>query len=320
MNRDPKVSIIMPAYNAEKDISKCIQSIIKQSMKEWELIIIDDGSIDSTYELCKQYAKIDARIQIFHQTNMGVSMARNSGIEKSKGIYIVFVDADDILPENSLEIRLQLINNVDMAVASYQVIDQYENKIETMVYCERKFWDQKQALSNVIRINGEIGYQGYLWNKIFLRSIVIDNNLRFYPNISYNEDRLFVIDYLLHSKKVRLSNELVYKYYQNQDGAMGCLIDMKDKDCDKLLTEFVAYQIMCNKLKRFDKNLYYLCAADAQGRACWLYKEASGTTKRLKKSYRKYIRIFGTQTFYFGKGSLSLKKRMKILAHVILAR
>lgn len=320
INECSMVSIIMPAYNAERYISECIQSIINQNIKGWELIVIDDGSTDTTLQLCKSYAKADARIKVFHQKNAGVSVARNRGLEKASGKYIVFVDADDILPKDSLKIRIQLMDNADMGIASYELIDSCGKRIETMLPCKQSFWNQRQAISNIVVCYGKIGYQGYLWNKIFLREIVVNNKLRFEPQIFYNEDRLFVVEYLLYSQKIRLCNDNVYKYRQNENGAMGCLLTMKDEDCDELLTEFISYKKMCDILKGFDKNLYHLCAADAQGRACWLRKEVRESEKKLKKNYRKCIRIFGIQAFYFGRGSLPLIKRIKIFAHVILGQ
>lgn len=318
MNRK-KVSIIMPAYNAEKYISKCIESIINQSIKEWELIIIDDGSTDSTGQICEGYKKNDTRIQVFHQKNSGVSIARNKGIENAGGTYIAFVDSDDILTPDSLKNRIQLIKDSDMAIAAYEIIDQHEKNIKRMPECKKYFWNRNQGLHNVI-IGEEIGYQGYLWNKLFVRKIIMDNELKFLPGIAYNEDRLFIVEYLLCSKKIHLNDEIVYVYRQNEDGAMGYLNKMKDNDYDKIVSEFIAYQKMCDKLKIYDNDLYHLCATDAQRRAYELYRNVPSTEKKLKRGFRYYIRKFGSQAFYFGQGSLSFKKKIKILAHTILGR
>lgn len=320
MYKYPSVSIIMPAYNAEKYIAATVQSIINQSEEAWELLIIDDGSTDTTFQICQSYADKDERITVYHQSNTGVSVARNKGLEKARGTYIVFVDADDILLDDSLKIRIQLMDDADMALASYDVIDESGRTIETMTSCQSCIWNQRQALANISVGDGEIGYQGYLWNKIFSRAIIMEHNIRFETGIVYNEDRLFVVEYVLYSKKVRISNEKVYKYLQNANGAMGKLDHMQDSACEKFLTEFTAYQKICDKLQAFDIGLYQLCAADAQRRARCLYKEVLPTQKKLRNAYRDCIRTFGKQAIGCGSHALSGKKKFKIFIHMILRR
>ena len=125
-----KVSFIIPVYNAEKCLSKCLESIVSLSFIDWEVIIVDDGSKDSSAAICETYAEKDSRIKLFHKINGGVSSARNFGLEKASGEYVTFVDSDDFVNEDYLSFFNGKEVNEDVVFSSYRLVNGEEkNKI-----------------------------------------------------------------------------------------------------------------------------------------------------------------------------------------------
>ena len=123
-----KISIIVPVYNAKSYLSRCIDSILNQTYQDFELILVDDGSTDCSGEICDKYASNDIRIRVFHKPNGGVSSARNLGLSKINGNYVIFVDSDDFLMPNHLEILAQYAEIYDWVMTSRKIIDE-DNKI-----------------------------------------------------------------------------------------------------------------------------------------------------------------------------------------------
>lgn len=130
MNSKNLVSVIVPVYNAEHFIEKCIHSILNQSYKNIELILVNDGSTDNSVKICDSFAKIDNRIKLIHQANSGPSVARNNGIYNAKGKYIQFIDADDYIEENMIETLVnEMEKGLDIVICGYKRIFKEENKI-----------------------------------------------------------------------------------------------------------------------------------------------------------------------------------------------
>ena len=133
----PKISIIVPVYNAEKTLNQCVDSIIHQSYKDWELFLIDDGSKDHSAAICDKYAQQDERIRVFHKSNGGVSSARNVGLDNAVGEWITFIDSDDWVENNYLENLYQ--NDENDIVASYFIAEGWKEWVSVpfkdYVYC-----------------------------------------------------------------------------------------------------------------------------------------------------------------------------------------
>ena len=123
------ISIIIPIYNAQKYLKECIDSALNQTYKEIEIILIDDGSTDYSGKICDSYAEKDKRVKVIHNENQGVSVSRNIGIKEAKGLYITFMDADDFVSEQYVEILYRLIKNDDSEVSIIGNDEQYEGKI-----------------------------------------------------------------------------------------------------------------------------------------------------------------------------------------------
>lgn len=134
----PKVSIIVPVYNVEKYLHRCVDSILLQTFTDFELLLIDDGSTDKSVDICDKYALKDSRIRVFHKKNGGVSSARNLGIKKSSGVYILFVDSDDYLSPSHLNNYIKYIGNYEIVYQGYCVFMEYSHNSEHVLLLVKK--------------------------------------------------------------------------------------------------------------------------------------------------------------------------------------
>lgn len=202
----PKVSFIIPVYNAEKCLNKCFDSILSLLFKDWEAIIVDDGSKDSSPALCDAYAEKDSRIKVFHKTNGGVSSARNLGLSKSTGEYVTFVDSDDYVNDDYLTIFSDGGVNEDVIFTSYEIINAPEkNKIPFGVVLK----DRKEVVGFVSKYL----YSKHImppWGKFFKREIV--ENLRFDESLRRGEDTTFSLQSLNKCNTLRTVGESIYYY------------------------------------------------------------------------------------------------------------
>lgn len=201
------VSIIIPAYNVEKYIEKCITSILEQTYTNIEVIIVDDGSTDNTGKIIDNISQHDSRIRILHKKNAGVSAARNSGIEASIGEYIVFVDGDDYIASDYIEYMLDLVKNTDseFCLSTEYFVAKGENQTEK---------EQIKSLSpeegTAFLLSPDVVV--YSPNKIIKRSLIFDNNIRFSTDLFYGEGLTFVTTLAQISNSIGVGNRKVYYY------------------------------------------------------------------------------------------------------------
>jgi len=197
------ISIIIPAYNAEKYIEKCLDSIINQTKKELEIIVVNDGSTDNTESIVKNYK--DKRIKYFKNKNQGIGKTRNFGIEKATGKYIMFIDSDDYIEKNECEELYCKAenNNLDIVICDfYKVYDSGEiEQIHTPNFNDSSLKDNPNIITE------------YLcpWAKLYNRKMIIDNNIKFVENLKY-EDAPFVIKALCTAKKIGKVDECLNYY------------------------------------------------------------------------------------------------------------
>ena len=214
------VSVIIPAFNAEKTIKKCINSIENQNYSKLEIIIIDDGSTDLTVKVCKELACFDKRIKIISIANGGVSRARNIGIENSHGDWIVFVDADDWIKHDFIQNAIKKQKQYFCDTCCFNGAFVMENRVELMkpiqpkskVYKE----DEIKALMNSLYIPQQFinpgEYFRAVWGKLLSVTIIRKNGIRFSENIRIGEDALFLLDYFSKAKKVYIEDSAFYFY------------------------------------------------------------------------------------------------------------
>jgi len=206
------ISVIVPVYNVEKYLSRCLDSIINQTYKNLDIILIDDGSTDKSALICQEYKNIDKRIKVIHQENRGLSGARNTGIDNAEGDYYVFIDSDDeILPEMIETLyAISKETNADISICHMHYVKENEeikrnNKCQPIILVdENKF--------NLIYTNWMLAV--VQWNKLFKKEIF--NDLRF-PEGMYHEDEFIIHHEFALAKIVAYTNEKLYIYYQHDE-------------------------------------------------------------------------------------------------------
>lgn len=208
------ISIIVPVYNAEKYIKNCINSLLKQTYSNFELILIDDGSIDKSYEICNQFARIDNRIKLYRQKNGGASAARNTGLKYAKGSYLIFVDSDDYVSINYLK-NLYLAakqNDFDVVQCKLKVIYQQINDNLQVEFNS----NDVQEISKIEALN-ERKYKVSVCGKIYKKEIF--NGFSFKEGIIYEDDASYYI-FVDRAKHIGLLNETLYYYYMSDNSVM----------------------------------------------------------------------------------------------------
>lgn len=243
----PKISVIVPVYNVEKYLPRCIESILAQTFTNFEVLLIDDGSTDKSDEICEEFANLDKRVRVFHKENGGVSSARNIGLDNALGTWIYFVDSDDLVCKDALETFMdRTCMDSDFIMAGYNVLDEDKHIIEHPKNKRETKLSYLDAVTEMFNPS-DFGYQGYLWCKIFKKQVIRDNHLYFVENISFNEDRLFIINFLCSSKKtVIYTTKPVYSYISRAGSAMGSLRHSYNK---KFATDFDAFILMYKSIE-----------------------------------------------------------------------
>lgn len=205
----PLISVIVPVYNVQDYLDKCIESLVNQSYKNMEIILIDDGSSDNSPLICSEWADKDKRIKLFHQENQGVSSARNYGISEAKGEYAAFVDSDDWLDYDTLEITADtaISNNADIVCFGFQF--EYSDGKSSMIPIKEFLSENDDVLKSYILDN----VRTEVWGKLYRKDLISD--IRFDAQIKYAEDYLF--NYYAMKKCRKLISKNLCKYHYLQD-------------------------------------------------------------------------------------------------------
>lgn len=206
----PEVSIIIPVYNAEQYLNRCVESIISQTYSNWELILVNDGSRDKSGKICDEYADSDERIRTIHKQNGGVSSARNSGIEYAKGRYITFVDSDDYVYESFLEKMLREAP-ADLIICGFNNSGNDEFSPGNI---DADLDSDPESIYSIVNVPYFLDSP---WCKLFRKDIIDKHNLRFDLNMKLSEDTLFSYQYLSFCQNVKTTGQNLYYY----DGIWG---------------------------------------------------------------------------------------------------
>ena len=202
MKNNPLVSIVVPIYNTAKYLPACLDSIINQTYQNLEIILVDDGSTDNSYQIAKDYAKKDSRIKLIHQKNAGQSAARNAGLTKSTGNFIGFIDSDDEVKPNFIKSLLELYtNNISIAVCGHQYkrLDKgtSKNLYQSPLRPRRQHETQKSYILQLLTRDGRMYSCN---NKLFCSSPIQKYSLHFDKKLQFAEDTKFVLEYCKHAK------------------------------------------------------------------------------------------------------------------------
>ena len=208
----PKFSLIIPVYNVETYLRECLDSILRQSVEEWEAIVIDDGSSDRSGVIADEYAAKDSRITVIHQENQGVSIARNRGLEKAEGQWIWFIDSDDYIVPNALSVLVPAIQSIKCDTIFFGLQHCYNGVIEDRDLLVDFIFDRsKQEFLQTVHCYTNP-------TMLFSRSIIEKYKLRFTPGLRMAEDLEFQYKYLIHSNRLLQIPEYLY-VYQHRDGS-----------------------------------------------------------------------------------------------------
>ena len=286
--KEEVISVIVPVYNVEPYLEECILSILHQTYNTLQVILIDDGSTDHSGLMCDQFAEVDSRIEVIHQENAGVSAARNAGIQRAIGKYIIFTDSDDVLPEKAYQNLLDArTGNPGLVIGRMQCIDEGGKELQASPNFDIQKIPTKRFAEELFE-EKIFGYLGYLWDKVFVRSVIIENNLKFDPNIHLNEDRLFIIQYLLHCNFVACCDKVVYLYRQRS----GSVINDTRHDktiSDKEMTVMDSFVLMEAICRKYSDGVYYACARKAYESALDLLNRVSSIDGQKKKWLKKFL-------------------------------
>jgi glycosyltransferase involved in cell wall biosynthesis len=208
--KHPIISIIIPVYNAEKYLQKCVDSVLTQTFSDFELLLIDDGSSDGSGKICDEYAQQDNRIKVFHKKNGGVSSARNLGLDNATGEWITFIDSDDWVADNFLEVFYNFGNlNEDCLYLQ-----------QTQTFFKGEYHESFKSIPGLVSLNNikntaqldVILKFGTPWSKLFNFKIIKDNCMRFDENLSLHEDHCFYFEYILYINTIYVYNNVGYFY------------------------------------------------------------------------------------------------------------
>lgn len=224
------ISVIVPVYNVEDYLDRCIESIINQTYKNLEIILVDDGSTDSSGKKCDEYALRDGRIKVFHKENGGVSSARNMGLDIATGDYIGFVDSDDLLEQNMYEMLLNNAEKHNVKISCCQMQTKNINGTVTPVDKTSSCLFEKTDIVNGFFFDNFIrGFIVSPCNKIIAKDILIDNNIKF-KNYALAEDFLFIFEVLTKVESVYYDSAVGYYYLHRNNSAMTSVFSEKRFD------------------------------------------------------------------------------------------
>lgn len=274
---NPLVSIIVPVFNVEKYLEECLDSILNQTYENIEVILVDDGSTDSSGKICDEYLKKDSRIKVFHKINQGVSITRNFGVEKSNGEYITFVDSDDFLPKLSIEI---LVKEIEKEKADILVCAMKRGKVKGNLNYNKIIFNREEALIELFK--GGL-YRFSLSAKLYRTNIVKKYQ---FPKGKIHEDQATTYKYFLEANKIVYIDYIGYIYYKRENSILTKKYNIKRLDSFSNWQEIV--ENMKNENFNIKKQVYvrYLW---------WIfdnlsYISSTDDSKNIKLKYMKIIK------------------------------
>lgn len=285
MTKEVKVSVVVPIYNSEKYIERCIKSLLSQEFDSYEIVLVDDGSTDTSSELCESYKKNCDRVKVLHKKNGGMSDARNYGVKYSSGQYITFVDSDDsVVPEYiSTLFDLILKYNADMSLGGFNIIENdkilnSKNK-EDCDYC----LDGKETFRKLL-YGGDVSSSAC--SLMIKRECALKNE---FPVGRYHEDDLTSYKYYLDSNKVAITNRRIYNYYQNEGSVMHTfnqqILDLlyATENYFKVAKEMGSSFYLAASCRKFIVYLYIIkYYPDIKSKYCFEYKEIVEYLNKMK--------------------------------------
>jgi len=302
------ISIIIPVYNVEKYITKCIESILNQTNSDWELILINDGSTDRSGEICDKYAINNKKIKVIHQSNRGVSKSRNTAINIANGEYLCFVDSDDWIDPNYLEEFKTNTYKADFyfSGALYDI----NNKVYSYKNYKESYCKNIQQIKNAF-FNQKLFSNGYPWGKLFKTQIIKNNNLQFNEQLSIHEDHIFVFQYFSHINSLYITNTSGYHYIIFDDS--GRKLSSKLKKYEELILATNTFALSINQLKK--KWNLSIEQNDLLNQQFIFSKRLDAIRSLILQKKKKYF--INEQIFWRNNSYIGVNKKEKILLSIL---
>ena len=291
------ISVIVPVYKVEEYLSRCIDSILKQTYKNLEIILVDDGSPDNCGKICDEYALKDERIKVIHKQNGGLSSARNSGLDAATGEYVTFVDSDDWIDVAYVQTLKDVLENTasDMSACIFcrtkgaEAERKFFNNIPEIITCEKYF-----------SVLSENSYAGYACNKLFKKDIIEKNGIRFDEKIFNGEDFPFVLEYLRFAEKTAFVKQDLYFYFFRGTSIMNSI-----RLNERFMTILYAREKALSFLQCYAPDCYDVCKASYlsilskikfmamvdKNKYCEIYREVQEKLRLNKKGLWKLKRV-----------------------------
>ena len=314
-----KVSIVVPIYNSEKELPRCIDSILNQTFSDFELILINDGSKDGSLNILKEYEQKDKRVTVIDNENNGVSETRNIGIRRSSGDYIAFVDSDDYIESDMVEALVESVEqqNADLVICGLHIdiLKGQEVKTSTQTFEYNVSLDKRDIALNVLgRLNGT--YINSPINKLYKKSILIDNNIYMDNTIDLGEDLLFNIEYLRYCNRVVFKEKCLYHYCVKSEDSLTTKyrenkLELMKRMYDVIRKYMLESKVTEDELYKLD-NLFikfiYSVFLDLHNSSCkYSFKEKLQFIKIAIKKYRNIIDRAHNLGYFYGILKYSLK-------------
>lgn len=295
-----KISVIVPVYNAEKYLNRCIDSILNQTFKDFELILINDGSSDKSIEILNAYEKIDSRIKVINNENNGVSKTRNIGIGLATGEYIQFIDSDDFIDKNMFKETVEFleVENADVIITGLFLDIESTNGIDTSIQTFENCISRNSkdiAKKLLTRLNGT--YINSPVNKLYKRNIILENNILMDESINLGEDLIFNLAYLSYCDCVIFNDKCYYHYCMKNEENLTAkyrkdkldLMEVLYNECKQFLLNANLNEEYIKVLNSIFIKWMYYCYIDLNSSDCNLtFKEKY---RYIKYSIKKYNNI-----------------------------
>lgn len=278
-----KISVIVPVYNSERFLHRCIDSVLVQTYTDFELLLIDDGSTDSSGEICDLYAQKDDRIKVLHKSNGGVSSARNIGLDIASGEWITFIDSDDWVSEQYLE-KLSLGFQFDLVISYAKCFGKYGEILQKKYLS--KCIDSKDI--EILFLEYDLNWQTSPWAKLYRRDLC--DNLRFVEGMHIGEDLVFLYTYIMKCRKICVLSDANYNYDMSNEHTLTRSIRILSDELHaynnintvlttiishfKITNTDVIHKIKCIKsyyINRILNSLYHTCSLTQQERLKHIY-------------------------------------------------
>lgn len=303
---NPLISIIIPVYNAEKYLRQCFNSVLAQTYPDWECILVDDGSKDSSGDICDEYAQKDSRFKVYHKENGGVSSARNYGLQTANGELICFLDSDDKMKSNHLAICVQSIGEADLLIFGFE---RWNGRTDCVIPPEAYISGHEYCKEFLYKLK-ETGATSELfcfpWNKIYKRSLLLGNNVSFPENISLREDEIFAYRCIPFVNNIKVISEALVEY---NDEPSGLSAKKNHPQKSLALAGHLIAQTTCDNTNRSKTILFFRAMV-------YMIDAIINTTSFPEKKAiaKKMMMAYQTKEFEFEKAEITGKQRKTICA------